>query len=99
MDRRLFPISREFFDREIRHLIEDMRIKTGRPPRINNYQVFCAILYVLRTGVAWRDLPCVRSLPQRRLGAAGTQFACVSSAAPIVECGGIFSSHYSRKRS
>jgi len=57
MDKRLFPVSREFFDREIRHLIEDVRIKTGRPPRINNYLVFCAILYVLRTGISWRDLP------------------------------------------
>jgi transposase len=38
-------------------LIEGRYIWKGRPPRLNHYQVFCAILYVLRTGVPWRDLP------------------------------------------
>jgi len=57
MDKRLYPISREFFDREILPHIADQQIKSGRPPRVSHYQVFCAILYVLRTGISWRDLP------------------------------------------
>ena len=57
MDKRLFPISREYFDTEIKPLIEGAHIKSGRPEKVSHYHVFCAILYVLRTGVSWRDLP------------------------------------------
>lgn len=57
MDRRLFPITRATFDQAILPLIEGSYIWKGRPPIIGHYQVFCAILYVLRTGVPWRDLP------------------------------------------
>ena len=57
MDRRLYPISLDFFNATILPLIEGSYIWKGRPPRISHYQVFCAILYVLRTGVPWRDLP------------------------------------------
>lgn len=57
MDSRFFPVTPEFFDREIKPLIEGSYVWKGRPPRISHYHVFCAILYVLRTGCPWRDLP------------------------------------------
>jgi transposase len=57
MDKRLFPVSREFFDLSIKPLIESCYSAAGRPARISDYQVFNALLYVLRTGIAWRDLP------------------------------------------
>ncbi len=57
MDQRLYPIPEEYFLTTISPLIEGGYIWKGRPPRISHYQVFCAILYVLRTGVPWRDLP------------------------------------------
>jgi transposase len=57
MDKRLFPVTPEFFGKEIEHLIEADYRREGRPPKVSHYLVFCAMLYVLRTGVAWRDLP------------------------------------------
>src|SRR5262245_26724068 len=57
MATRLYPISLDFFKATILPLIEGNYIWKGRPPSISHYQVFCAILYVLRTGVPWRDLP------------------------------------------
>lgn len=57
MDTRIYPITPEYFERTIQPLIEGSYIWKGRPPTIGHYQVFCAILYVLRTGVPWRDLP------------------------------------------
>lgn len=57
MDRRLYPMSLEFFNKEIELLVEGGYIWKGRPPKVSHYQVFCACLYILRTGVSWRDLP------------------------------------------
>ena len=57
MDDRFFPITLEFFDKEIKPLIEMNYIWKGRPPAISHYNVFSAILYTLRTGSPWRDLP------------------------------------------
>ena len=57
MDQRLYPITEAFFAATILPLIEGSYIWKGRPPGISHYVVFCAILYVLRTGVPWRDLP------------------------------------------
>ena len=57
MDKRLYSVSLEFFKDWIEPLIEGSYIWKGRPPVISHYQVFCGVLYVLRTGVAWRDLP------------------------------------------
>jgi transposase len=57
MDSRLFPITKEFFNSNIKPLIDINYSKAGRPPSISDYRVFCAMLYVLRTGVSWRDLP------------------------------------------
>lgn len=57
MDTRLYPITPKFFKENINQLIKNHYSPAGRPQKISNYQVFCAILYVLRTGIAWRDLP------------------------------------------
>ena len=57
IDKRLYPISEEFFNEKINPLIVSAYSAAGRPQKISNYQVFCASLYVLRTGNSWRDLP------------------------------------------
>jgi transposase len=48
-------ISREQFD-QIRELLESARKKT-RPRRVDLYDVFCAVLYLLKSGCQWRMLP------------------------------------------
>ena len=57
MDKRLYPIGEEFFYREIKPLIDQCYSAAGRPQKVNDYEIFNAILYVLRTGIPWRDLP------------------------------------------
>jgi transposase len=57
MDKRLYPVSCLVFDKDIKPLIKSCYSAAGRPSSISDYQVFNAILYVLRTGVSWRDLP------------------------------------------
>lgn len=57
MNQRLYPISVKFFESEIKPLIDRCYSAAGRPQKISDYEVFNAILYVLRTGVPWRDLP------------------------------------------
>lgn len=57
MDKRLYPVSGQFFSLEIQPLIDKCYSFAGRPQRVTDYQVFNAILYVLRTGIPWRDLP------------------------------------------
>jgi len=57
MDKRLYPISEKDFNNKILPIIEQNYIWKGRPPKISHYMVFCAILYILRTGIPWRDLP------------------------------------------
>jgi transposase len=57
MDKRLFPISEQRFNQWVLPVIEQNYIWKGRPPIISHYKVFCGILYVLRTGIPWRDLP------------------------------------------
>lgn len=54
---RMYPISREFFDKHINPLVMSCYSKAGRPQTVSNYQVWSAMLYVLRTGIPWRDLP------------------------------------------
>ena len=57
MNKRLYPVSSHLFNRDINPIIESGYSAAGKPRKISNYQVFCATLYVLRTGVGWRDLP------------------------------------------
>ena len=57
MDRKHYPsdISREQFE-QIRPLLESARKKT-RPRRQDLYDIFCAILYLLKNAATWRALP------------------------------------------
>jgi transposase len=48
-------ISREQFE-EVRGMLEAARRKT-RPRKHDLYDVFCAVLYFLDSGTAWRSLP------------------------------------------
>jgi hypothetical protein len=48
-------ISREQFE-QIRPLLESARKKTS-PRRIDLYEVFCGVLYLLKSGCQWRMLP------------------------------------------
>lgn len=48
-------ISREQFEL-IRPLLEQARKRT-KPRKVELYEVFCAVLYLLRTGCQWRALP------------------------------------------
>jgi transposase len=55
--RKSYPsdISREQFE-VIKPLLESARKKTS-PRRVDLYDVFCAVLYLLRSGCQWRMLP------------------------------------------
>ena len=55
--RKTYPsdISREQFE-QVKDLLETARKKT-RPRRVDLYDVFCAILYLLKSGCQWRMLP------------------------------------------
>ncbi len=57
MDTRIFPIKQEAFKAVVEPMITKAYKKPGRPAEISHYLFFCAILYVLRTGIPWRDLP------------------------------------------
>ncbi len=57
MDKRLYPVSPEVFRKEVKPLIDSHYSAAGRPAKISDYQVFNAMLYILRTGNPWRDLP------------------------------------------
>lgn len=48
-------INREQFDK-IKPMLESARKKT-RPRSIDLYDVFCGVLYVLKSGCQWRMLP------------------------------------------
>jgi len=48
-------INREQFE-HIRPLLEGVRKKT-RPATIDLYDIFCGVLYVLKSGCQWRMLP------------------------------------------
>lgn len=57
MNQRYYPVSESFFSEQIEPLITAHYSRAGRPRSVSHYQVFSALLYVLRTGVSWRDLP------------------------------------------
>lgn len=48
-------VTREQFEK-IRPLLESARKKT-KPRKVDLYEVFCAVLYVLKSGCQWRMLP------------------------------------------
>jgi transposase len=54
---RKYPISESKFKELIEPIIIKEQKKSGRPVRVSHYKFFCGVLYVLRTGVSWRDLP------------------------------------------
>ena len=55
-------VSQEKFE-EIRPLLQSVRRRT-KPRAVDQYEVFCAVLYLLRTGCQWRFLP--RDFPKWR---------------------------------
>ena len=57
MKRKSYPsdISREEFEK-IKPLLERARKKT-KPREIDLYDIFCGLLYVLKSGCQWRMLP------------------------------------------
>jgi transposase len=57
MDQRLFPVTPEFFKINIQPIVDSHYSRAGRRAIISDYRIFCAVLYVLRTGISWRDLP------------------------------------------
>jgi transposase len=54
---RKYPISRDKFKQLIEPIINKELKKSGRPSKVSHYNFFCGALYVLRTGIPWRDLP------------------------------------------
>lgn len=57
MRRKTYPsdTSRDRFE-QIRPLLEQARKRT-KPRTVDLYEVWCAVLYLLRTGCQWRALP------------------------------------------
>ena len=55
--KRKYPISKNKFEEIIEPIITEELKKPGRPSKISHYTFFCGVLYVLRTGISWRDLP------------------------------------------
>ncbi|MFK8039967.1 MAG: IS5 family transposase [Rickettsiaceae bacterium] len=55
--KRKYPIKEEKFKKLVEPYLRQSKQKMGRPTKISNYKFFCGVLYVLRTGVPWRDLP------------------------------------------
>jgi transposase len=51
------PLTEELFQQVIEPLIIRERKKSGRPTKVSHYKFFCGVLYVLRTGISWRDMP------------------------------------------
>jgi transposase len=45
------------FNATVLPVIEASYIGKGRPPKVSHYKAFSGILYILRTGCPWRDLP------------------------------------------
>jgi len=63
MPRKIYPsdVSREQFEK-VRPMLESARQQT-KPRTLDLYDVFCAVLYLLRSGCQWSMLP--SDLPKR----------------------------------
>ena len=57
MNKRLYPISKDCFEKHICPYLLEFKDGRGRPALISDYDFFCAVLFVMRTGISWRDLP------------------------------------------
>lgn len=57
MSKRYYPISKDCFEKHIYPYLLACKDGRGRPALISDYDFFCAVLFVMRTGVSWRDLP------------------------------------------
>lgn len=57
MKDRFYPIDTGLFEAVVEPLISKHYKRPGRPPAILHYRAFCGMLYILRTGSPWRDLP------------------------------------------
>lgn len=54
---RHYSITEKKFEDTVLPIIKSHSKLPGRPVKISHYDFFCSILYVLRTGISWRDLP------------------------------------------
>ena len=56
--RKRYPrdISREIFETKVQAVLVKARKKT-KPRTVDLYEVFCGVLYVLKSGCQWRMLP------------------------------------------
>ena len=57
MERKVYPsdINREQFE-VIREMLESAKRRTA-PRKVDLYDIFCAILYLLKNGCTWRAIP------------------------------------------
>ena len=55
LEQRKYAIKEERFKEE--PFLEESKKKSGRPTKVSHYKFFCGVLYILRTGIPWRDLP------------------------------------------
>jgi transposase len=53
---RLYYLTNEHFE-QIKRLLPPEDSGRGRPPTVRNREALEGILYILRTGTPWRDLP------------------------------------------
>lgn len=52
MDSRYSPLKEDDFIKDIEPYIALRHKRPGRPAEVGHYQFFCAVLYVLRTGIS-----------------------------------------------
>lgn len=57
MSSNIYLVTEPYFDVHIKPLILCYYKKCGRPSSTRYYDIFCAMLYVLKTGISWRNLP------------------------------------------